>query len=120
MVYCSVDTRSTNTAQGTGAAIVGAYVLAGELSRTPEDVPGALKRYDATARPFVEKVQKVVPGAPQIVNPQTEWGLTLFNKTMGFLSYSFMLKFGGLLGKFVPAFGGTQWDLPDYGSAQKS
>jgi len=105
---------------GTGAAIVGAYVLAGELSRTPEDVPGALKRYDATTRPFVEKVQKVIPGAPQIANPQTEWGLTLFNKTMGFLSYPFMRKFGGLLGKFVPAFGGTQWDLPDYGSAQKS
>jgi hypothetical protein len=30
-----------------------------------------------------------------------------------------MRKFGGLVGRFVPAFGGTKWELPDYGSAVK-
>ncbi|KAH7382483.1 hypothetical protein DE146DRAFT_228642 [Phaeosphaeria sp. MPI-PUGE-AT-0046c] len=101
---------------GTGAAIVGAYVLAGELSRSPDDVPTALKRYDATARPFVERVQKIIPGAPQMFNPQSGWGIAAFNTIVGFFSYPFMRSAGGLLGKFVPAFGGTDWELPDYGS----
>lgn len=104
--------------QGAGAAIVGAYVLAGELSRSPKDIPAALKRYDETARPFVERVQKVIPGAPQIANPQTGWGIAAFNTIMGIFSYPFMRRAGGLLGQFVPAFGGTEdWKVPDYGSS---
>jgi 2-polyprenyl-6-methoxyphenol hydroxylase-like FAD-dependent oxidoreductase len=104
--------------QGTGAAIVGTYVLAGEIAKSPNDIQAALKRYDATARPFVERVQKLIPGAPQVANPQTAWGIKLFNGTMGFLSQPFMRSFGGLLGKYAPAFGGSEWDLPDYGSAE--
>jgi hypothetical protein len=59
----------------------------------------------------------LIPGAPQIANPQTEWGIFIFNKTMGLLSTSFVRRFGGLLGKAVPAFGGTEWSVPNYGSA---
>jgi 2-polyprenyl-6-methoxyphenol hydroxylase-like FAD-dependent oxidoreductase len=102
---------------GTGSAIVGAYVLAGELSKSPEDIPAALKRYDTVTRSFVDQVQRLIPGAPQVANPQTEWGIMLFNKTMGFISHPVMRKFGSLVGRFVPAFGGTKWELPDYGSA---
>jgi 2-polyprenyl-6-methoxyphenol hydroxylase-like FAD-dependent oxidoreductase len=104
---------------GTGSAIVGAYVLAGELAKSPEDIPSALRRYDTVTRSFVDQVQRLVPGAPQVANPQTEWGIMLFNKTMGFISHPVMRKFGGLVGRFVPAFGGTKWELPDYGSAVK-
>lgn len=92
--------------------------MAGELSRSPDDVPAALKQYDAIARPFVEKVQKIIPGAPQMFNPQSGWGIAAFNTIMGFFSYPFMRSAGGLLGKFVPAFGGTDWELPDYGSKE--
>jgi 2-polyprenyl-6-methoxyphenol hydroxylase-like FAD-dependent oxidoreductase len=102
-----------------GAAIVGTYVLAGEIAKSPNDIRAALKRYDATARPFVDRVQKLIPGAPQIANPQTAWGIRLFNTTMGFLSQPFMRGFGGLLGKYAPAFGGSEWDLPDYGAADR-
>jgi hypothetical protein len=91
-----------------GAAIVGTYVLAGEIAKSPNDIRAALKRYDATTRPFVDRVQKLIPGAPQIANPQT----------MGFISQPFMRSFGGLVGKYSPAFGGSEWDLPDYGSAK--
>lgn len=71
-------------------------------------------RYEAVARPFIDKVQKLVPGAPQIANPQTEWGISLFNHTMGIASHPFMRKFGGLIGKFIPAFGKSDWNIPDY------
>jgi len=78
-----------------------------------------LERYDATTRPFITKVQKLIPGAPQVANPQTAWGISLFNTTMGVISHPFMRKFGGLVGKIAPAFGkSNEWQLPEYGEAQ--
>lgn len=100
--------------QGTGAGIVGAYVLAGEISHSPADIPAALQRYEALTRPFVEKVQKLIPGAPQIANPQTAWGVWAFNKTVGVLSHPGVKMFGGLVGRFVPAFGKNEWIVPEY------
>jgi 2-polyprenyl-6-methoxyphenol hydroxylase-like FAD-dependent oxidoreductase len=64
-----------NRLQGTGSAIVGAYVLAGEVAKSPGNISAALKRYDAITRSFVDQVQKLIPGTPQIANPQTEWGV---------------------------------------------
>lgn len=100
--------------QGTGAGIVGAYVLAGELSKSPSDIPAALQRYETVTRPFVEKVQKLIPGAPQIANPQTAWGVWTFNKTVGLISHPILRGFGGVIGKVIPAFGVINWGLPDY------
>jgi len=99
---------------GMGSAILGAYILAGEVSRSPNDIPAALERYEATTRPYVEKVQKLVPGAPQVANPQTEWGIAIFNHTLGFASHPFMKRFGGLVGKLIPAFGKNEMKFPDY------
>jgi 2-polyprenyl-6-methoxyphenol hydroxylase-like FAD-dependent oxidoreductase len=42
------------TGQGTSLAVVGAYVLAHELARTPDDHAAAFARYEAKLRPFVE------------------------------------------------------------------
>ncbi|KAF1940426.1 FAD/NAD(P)-binding domain-containing protein [Clathrospora elynae] len=103
---------------GSSAAIVGAYVLAGELSRSPHDIPSALANYERVARQYVNKAQKLIPGAPQLANPQTAVGVTVFNKVMGVMSHPFALKFGSVLGNWVPAFGSTKiWSPPDYGSA---
>ncbi|KAF2125185.1 FAD/NAD(P)-binding domain-containing protein [Dothidotthia symphoricarpi CBS 119687] len=99
---------------GTGSAIVGAYVLAGELSKSPEDIPRALKQYEEIVRPYVDKVQRLVPGAPQVANPQTAWGVWAFNTAAGVASLPIVKRFGGLLGSLLPAFGGTNWPLPDY------
>lgn len=104
--------------KGTGSAIVGCYVLAGELSKSPYDIPAALERYDAVTRPFVDKVQKLIPGAPQIANPQTEWGIWLFNKATGVISHPAMRVFGGLVGKLAPAFGKNEWEVPEYKGAE--
>ena len=45
---------------GLSAGLVGAYVLAGELCRTPDDPDQAFKNYEETVRPFVEGVQNGV------------------------------------------------------------
>ena len=101
--------------QGAGSAIIGAYVLAGELSRSQSDIPNALEQYEKVLRPYVEKAQRLIPGAPQIANPQTEWGVWTFNKLTGIASSAIMKQFGGLVGRFLPAFGGTaNFPFPDY------
>lgn len=93
--------------QGAGSAIIGAYVLAGELSRSQSDIPHALEQYETVLRPYVEKAQKLIPGAPQVANPQREWGVWTFNKITGIASSAVVKRFGGLVGRFLPAFGGT-------------
>ncbi|KAF1843268.1 FAD/NAD(P)-binding domain-containing protein [Cucurbitaria berberidis CBS 394.84] len=104
---------------GTGAAIVGAYVLAGEISKSPTDIPYALSQYEKVARPFVDKVQKLVPGTPQIANPQTEWGIKLFNTVAGVLSHPFAKRFGSIVYSWIPAMGPTTiWSPPEYGRAE--
>jgi 2-polyprenyl-6-methoxyphenol hydroxylase-like FAD-dependent oxidoreductase len=61
---------------GTTLAIVGAYVLAGELSRS-SDLQEALRRYEEVMRPYVEKGQNVPKFAPKMLQPQTLLGVAL-------------------------------------------
>lgn len=49
--YCP----SPYTGQGTSLAIVGAYVLAQELARSPDDHAAAFAHYETRMRPFVEE-----------------------------------------------------------------
>lgn len=61
---------------GTTLAIVGAYVLAGELSCST-DLQEALKRYEEILRPYVEKGQNVPKFAPKMLQPQTLLGVAV-------------------------------------------
>jgi 2-polyprenyl-6-methoxyphenol hydroxylase-like FAD-dependent oxidoreductase len=51
---------SPYSGMGISGGLVGAYVLAGEVNATPDDLEGALARYDATLRPFVDEIQAAV------------------------------------------------------------
>ena len=72
--YCP----SPLTGMGTTLAIVGAYVLAGELFRQKE-YGAAFRSYETLMRPYVEKVQKLPPGVPRIAYPKTKTGVWLLN-----------------------------------------
>ncbi|MDM9627678.1 FAD-dependent monooxygenase [Rhizobium sp. S152] len=61
---------------GTTLAIVGAYVLAGELAHAA-DLPTALRRYGEIMRPFVETGQGAPKIAPKMLQPHTRFGVTL-------------------------------------------
>ncbi|MFJ9692521.1 FAD-dependent monooxygenase [Kitasatospora sp. NPDC101183] len=50
------------TGLGTSLALVGAYVLAGELAAPGADVPAALARYETLMRPYAAKAQELPPG----------------------------------------------------------
>jgi len=70
---------------GTTLAIVGAYVLAGELHRT-EDVPAALAAYEAAMRPMVEDGQGVPKIAPRMMNPHSRLGIHLLHRALNVAS----------------------------------
>jgi hypothetical protein len=73
---------------GTSLAIIGAYILAGELGSCKGDWEKGLKTYEQKMKPFVTKAQSLPPGAPAILNPQTAWGITILNGIVGFVSWS--------------------------------
>ncbi|MFJ4773789.1 FAD-dependent monooxygenase [Streptomyces uncialis] len=73
--YCA----SPLSGHGATIAMVGAYVLAGELARTPDDVPGAFSRYEAALRPWVGRIQRSAPGQGRVMTPRTSRGIAMRN-----------------------------------------
>jgi len=83
--YCP----SPISGSGTTCAFVGAYLLAGEISKSiqkGESLDEALKRYDTEMIPRARKMQSLMPGAPQIINPQTRWGVSVFQTILSTVS----------------------------------
>lgn len=65
---------------GTSLAIVGAYILAGEMLQAPGDMTNATKKYEELMLPFVTKQQSGdLQFAMQLANPQTWWGIMIRN-----------------------------------------
>ncbi|GAA3606463.1 FAD-dependent monooxygenase [Microlunatus ginsengisoli] len=69
--YCP----SPVSGMGASLAVVGAYVLAGELATRP-DVGQALDSYEQVMRPYVDKAQQLPPGAPGIMHPRSTLGVS--------------------------------------------
>jgi 2-polyprenyl-6-methoxyphenol hydroxylase-like FAD-dependent oxidoreductase len=70
---------------GTTLAIVGAYVLAGELQRT-DDLSAALAAYEAAMRPMVEEGQGVPKIGPRMMNPHSRLGIHLLHGALNIAS----------------------------------
>ena len=69
------------TGMGTTLAVVGAYLLAGEIASQPV-LGDAFKGYERVMRPWVERVQKTPPGVPRVANPTSRVGVTLLQAAM--------------------------------------
>jgi 2-polyprenyl-6-methoxyphenol hydroxylase-like FAD-dependent oxidoreductase len=91
---------------GTGLAIVGAYVLAGELFRAHGDHTVAYARYEAAFRRYAQVSQKVDAG--RILAPRTRLGMRLRN-----LLFSVSFLFTPLV-RLIDRFA-TDIELEDYG-----
>jgi len=96
-------------------AMVGAYVLAGELAQHMHDgrvvdVPAALEAYDRTLRPLVDQVQKLPPGVPWVFYPQTEWGIWFLQTIIWTVT---ALRIDKLVQMLSSDDRGT-WQLPEY------
>jgi 2-polyprenyl-6-methoxyphenol hydroxylase-like FAD-dependent oxidoreductase len=77
---------------GTTVAIVGAYFLSLELAKNPKNPAAALRAYETAMRPVVTKAQKLPPGAPQILNPQTQLGIIVLYAVLKFVSWTGILS----------------------------
>ncbi|KAF5554800.1 2-polyprenyl-6-methoxyphenol hydroxylase [Fusarium mexicanum] len=74
------------TGVGTTLALIGACVLSGEIARHGHDVPRALKAYEDTLRPYVEKSQKLPSFIPGIAYPKTNFGIKLQYSIIGLIT----------------------------------
>jgi 2-polyprenyl-6-methoxyphenol hydroxylase-like FAD-dependent oxidoreductase len=90
---------------GTGLAIVGAYVLAGELMRANGDYVQAYAQYEAKFRGYASVSRKVNAG--RLLAPTTRFGIFLRNRL-----FSTAVLFGGVL-KLIDRFA-TDIKLEDY------
>ncbi|KAK2614735.1 hypothetical protein N8I77_001540 [Diaporthe amygdali] len=104
------------TGTGTSLAMAGAYVLAGEISRYRGDLEAGLHGYEERMSPIIEELQKIPPGVPWILAPQTAWGIWLRNTVLVVLCWG--MDFSGMFawvgGMFASAFGDDETGLPDY------
>ncbi|KAL2151703.1 hypothetical protein VTH82DRAFT_6801 [Thermothelomyces myriococcoides] len=92
-----------STGMGTSLALAGAYVLAGEVARSINDmrtaqrnngvvdVEGALRAYERAMWRLVEECDQRPGFVHDLLMPQTAWGLWLRNNMLSFLSRSGLL-----------------------------
>ncbi|QPG93528.1 hypothetical protein C2857_000532 [Epichloe festucae Fl1] len=69
---------SVFSGMGTSAALVGAYILAGEIGKCKGDVEAGLAGYDATLRPFIGTVQVLNASMTRLI-PESAVGLRMLN-----------------------------------------
>lgn len=103
--YCP----SPISGMGTSLALVGAYVLAGELGRHATHTAG-FAAYEALMRPYVGQAQHLPPGTPRLANPRTTFGIKAFNTALKIASSGLMTRVGS---RFLSP-PSDKIELPDY------
>ena len=100
---------------GTSLAIIGGYVLAGELLTHPDDVKMALAQYEEIMLPFAKNSQGGIIGeyAMQLSNPQTLWGIRIRNAILGFVTWTKLDRLAVTLASAL-GFTETKIPMPDY------
>ncbi|KAF2114298.1 hypothetical protein BDV96DRAFT_521918 [Lophiotrema nucula] len=100
---------------GTSLAMIGAYMVAGELSKvqtnSAAEISAALQRYEDGMKPFATKCQKMPNGVLQLANPQTTLGVGVLRSVLRFVYWTG-------LGKLLSSDrwqSDEKWQLPDYG-----
>jgi 2-polyprenyl-6-methoxyphenol hydroxylase-like FAD-dependent oxidoreductase len=83
------------TGMGVSLSVLGAYILAGELSRHA-NYADAFAAYDKAFRPYVTKIQKLPPGVPALAHPKTKMGIFFLNTILNVISSKFVMKIGEL------------------------
>lgn len=91
---------------GTTLALNGAYNLAGALLQHPGNPRPALQQYEEEMRPVVIRAQKLFPGMPYSLAPETTWGVWLLNAFIYLIQLSglprIIFKFAGPPANKVP------------------
>ena len=95
---------------GTTLAVVGAYVLAGEIAKHMALREG-LAAYERIMRPWVNQVQKLPPGVPRIANPTSRAGAALLRAAVRVAGTQMVRGIATRMSRDRPA---QTFALPDY------
>jgi 2-polyprenyl-6-methoxyphenol hydroxylase-like FAD-dependent oxidoreductase len=95
--------------EGTGLAMVEAYVLAGELHRAGADVSAALSRYEERLRPFIAAKQEAARKFAGAFAPKTELGIAVRNLATRAMAIPALAEF--FVGRSIR----DDFEQPDYG-----
>jgi 2-polyprenyl-6-methoxyphenol hydroxylase-like FAD-dependent oxidoreductase len=98
---------------GSSLALVGAYVLAGELSRT-DDPHTALGRYEQFMRPHAGAAQDVSPAMLRRANPRTRAGIRVLHTGARVVASQPVRAGMGLIGRRFGKSAAEGIRLPDY------
>ncbi|KAI4243597.1 MAG: hypothetical protein L6R40_003421 [Gallowayella cf. fulva] len=97
---------------GTSLAIIGGYVLAGEILRNSGDMKMALRGYEDIMLPHVNSMGSM-DGPMQWLNPQTWWGIRIRNTILGFVTGLRLDKLGTMAASKL-GFTEKMVAMPDY------
>ncbi|MFJ4654123.1 FAD-dependent monooxygenase [Nocardia sp. NPDC088792] len=85
--YCG----SPLSGMGTAMAVVGAYLLAGEIAATPHDLTGAQARYQERLIPFLEGAKELPGGGIKYMLPTNKFGVAMGRFSMRMVTSKVML-----------------------------
>ena len=101
---------------GTGNAVVAAYVLAGELAAADGDYRTAFARYEQLLRPYVAKGQRQARGGKDFLAPPTPKKIAQLQRFYRVLRYLPVKR----LMKYLTTRSATGVKLPDYHPAERA
>jgi 2-polyprenyl-6-methoxyphenol hydroxylase-like FAD-dependent oxidoreductase len=97
------------TGMGTSLALIGAYVLAGEIHKAG-NICNGIKTYEKVLRPLVEESQQLPIRLPSLAYPSSHLGVKAFYWFAGLASTLKLDKLGD-----IPFFKKSDpWNLPQY------
>ena len=92
LVGDACDCPSLLSGKGSTLAMVGAYILAGELKQANGDYKTAFKQYQNIFKPFIDKKQKMAQAFAKSFIPKSNFGIWLRNFTFKLMSLPFVSK----------------------------
>ncbi len=98
---------------GASLSMVGAYILAGELSRH-SDYKQAFAAYEKLLRPYVNEIQKLPPGVPHLAHPKSQLGISIFNTVINIISSKMVRKIASLFANKNKSSTDDSIVLPEY------
>lgn len=100
---------SPASGQGTVLAILGSYLIAGELAANPHDPSAAFARYEERLRDYVNKAQTIPLGGalPKLASPESRVGVSI-------LRFIFWLVAWTGVWRWINLKQDNTFDLPEY------
>ena len=111
LVGDACDCPSLLSGQGSTLAMVGAYILAGELKDAQGDYRTAFEQYQYIFKPFIDNKQQIAQNFAKSLVPKSKFGIWVRNTFVNLMFLPFLSKL------FIKQFMDDKLKLKDYESA---